>query len=254
MRLSIIIPTLNEAGYLPATVQGVRRRARLMPHEIIVADCGSTDGTRDVARRLGVMVCGKEPVPDSRAAALNCGAADATGDVFLFLDADTLPPRGFDRSIAGALRSPRVVGGAFEFALDGAEWEMRLIEIINRIRYRLWPRYYGDQGIFVRADVFHHMGGYRHQRLMEAAEFSVRLARRGVVVLLRPRMTTSARRFREAGVWRVLAHDTRLWWRDLTHRPVEPFADAYQRENRERGALTSAPFPTNRAASPGPPA
>src|SRR5262245_41747205 len=118
MRLSIIIPTLNEAHHLALAIAHARLQAVPgPPHEIIVADCGSVDGTADLAVRLGASLVQKRPALSSRAAALNSGAAEATGDVFLFLDADTLAPHGYDRAIKQALGDPDVVGGAFEFAL-----------------------------------------------------------------------------------------------------------------------------------------
>jgi cellulose synthase/poly-beta-1,6-N-acetylglucosamine synthase-like glycosyltransferase len=120
-------PDLNEARYLPTAVASARR---------------------------------------IRAAALNRGAAEASGDVFLFLDADTPVPRGYDRTIRRALADPRVVGGAFEFALDGTQLALRLVELLNRVRYRIWPLYYGDQGLFVRASAFRLVWGYREQRLL----------------------------------------------------------------------------------------
>jgi glycosyltransferase involved in cell wall biosynthesis len=200
MRLSIIIPTLNEAHYLPTTVAQARRQAVLSPpSEIIVADCGSVDGTADLATQLGTHLVQKRPALSSRAAALNRGAAEATGDVFLFLDADTVVPRGYDRAIRQALADPHVVGGAFEFALDGTQLALRRVELLNRIRYRIWPLYYGDQGLFVRASVFRLVGGYREQRLLEASEFCKRVHQRGKLVLLRKYMKTSARRFVEGG-------------------------------------------------------
>lgn len=235
MRLSIIIPTLNEVRYLADTINQSRRQARMGPPEIIVSDCDSGDGTADLARRLGVRVVAATPPASCRATALNRGAAVAGGDTLLFLDADTRPPTGYDRAIARALRAPRVVGGAFEFALDGTAFSLRLVEIINRIRYRVWPRYYGDQGLFARADAFHRTGGYPERRLMEASMFSLILARQGELALLRLRMTTSARRFLEGGVYPVLAHDARLWWLDLWRRPTDAFAEGYWEENRRRG-------------------
>src|SRR5262245_42649659 len=100
MRLSIIIPTLNEARYLAAAVAAARHRATNdPPAEIIVSDCGSADGTRELGQRLGARVPHHDPPPDSRAAALNRGAAGACGDVLLFLDADTVVPYGYDRAI-----------------------------------------------------------------------------------------------------------------------------------------------------------
>src|SRR5258708_39776867 len=104
VRLSIIVPTLNEARHLAAAVGHARRQAVLgPPHEVIVADCGSVDGTPDLAVRLGARLVHEEPALPCRAAALNRGAVAATGDVLLFLDADTLVPRGYDRPIGQAL-------------------------------------------------------------------------------------------------------------------------------------------------------
>jgi glycosyltransferase involved in cell wall biosynthesis len=241
MRLSILIPTLNEARYLPAAVGAVRRRAADgPPHEVLVADCGSADGTAELAAQLGVQLVGGWPAPANRAAALNRAAGAATGDVFLSLDADTLVPRGYDRAIRQALRDPHAVGGAFEFALDGPEFGLRVVELIDRVRYRLWPLYYGDQGIFVRAAVFRRVGGYPERRILEASDFCRRLASRGKLVLVRKYMATSARRFVEGGIWRVLAHDVRIWALDLFRRPTEQFGAAYQEDNRRRG---SAPAP-----------
>jgi glycosyltransferase involved in cell wall biosynthesis len=237
MRLSIIIPTLNEAGHLASAVEQTRRQCVLgPPHEIIVTDCDSADGTADLALRLGTRLVRGRPAPSSRAAALNRGAAEATGDVFLSLDADTLVPRGYDRAIRQRLRDPHVVGGAFEFALDGPQLGLRLVEFINRVRYRLWPLYYGDQGVFVRAAVFRRVGGYPERRLLEASDFCKRLGREGRLVLVHKPMTTSARRFVEGGILRVLAHDCRLWFLDLLGLPTEQFGSAYQENNRRRGA------------------
>jgi rSAM/selenodomain-associated transferase 2 len=240
MKLSIIIPTLNEARYLARTVASVRRRAVLGgPDEVIVADCGSRDGTLEIARRLDVHLLEDIPLPDSRAAALNRGAAHATGDVLLFLDADTLVPPGYDRAIEHALGDRRVVGGAFEFQLDGDALGLRLVELINRVRYRIWPRYYGDQGLFVRAPVFRRIGGYPPRRILETSDLSRMLARHGELALLGKYMQTSARRFIEGGIYSVLAHDVWIWWLDLIGRPTERFGPAYQAHNRRRGNLAS---------------
>ena len=236
MRLSILIPTLNEAAYLPRAVALARLRAALgPPHEILVADCGSADGTADLVVRLGATLVRGRPAPSSRAAALNRAAEAATGDVLLALDADTRVPRGYDRAIRRALRDPHTVGGAFEFALDGTHPGLRLVELVNRVRYRLWPWYYGDQGVFVRAAVSRRVGGYPERRLLEASDFCKRLGREGRLVLVRRYMRTSARRFEEGGVFRVLARDVRIWGLDLLGRPTEQFGAAYQEDNRRRG-------------------
>jgi rSAM/selenodomain-associated transferase 2 len=234
--LDVIIPTLNEVRYLPTTVERVRSHAVLGgPHEIIVADCGSSDGTAELALQLGTRLAACWPPPTSRAAACNRGAAEATGDVLLFLDADTQVPAGYDRAIERALRTAAVAGGAFEFALNGPQWGLRLVEIINHVRYRLWPLYYGDQGVFARADAFRAVGGYPEQLLLESSDFCRRLRQLGRMVLIRKPMTTSARRFVEDGILRVLAHDARIWMLDVLRLPTQQHGTAYQEENRRRG-------------------
>ncbi len=239
MRLSILIPTLNEARYLTTAVTLVRRHAVLgPPHEIIVADCGSLDGTPDLALRLGTHLVQGPPALTSRAAALNRAADTATGDVLLSLDADTLVPRGYDRAVERALRDPFTVGGAFEFALDGAECGLRIVELLNRLRYRIRPLYYGDQGIFVRTAAFRRVGGYPERRILEASDFCRRFER-GRLVLARKYMTTSGRRFVDGGIFRVLAHDARIWLLDLFRRPTEQFGLAYQLDNQRRATMAT---------------
>jgi glycosyltransferase involved in cell wall biosynthesis len=235
IHLSILIPTLNEARYLAEAVAQVRRRSTLgPPHEIIIADCGSRDGTADLAVRLGTKLIREQPALSSRAAALNRAAAAATGVVLLCLDADTVVPRAYDRAIRQALRDPHVVGGAFEFALAGEAFGLRVVELINRVRYRLWPLYYGDQGIFVRAAVLRRVGGYPERRILEASDFCRRLGR-WRMVLVRKYMTTSARRFLDGGIFRVLARDCRIWLLDLCRLPTEHYGPAYQHDNQRRG-------------------
>jgi glycosyltransferase involved in cell wall biosynthesis len=240
MRLSVIIPALNEARYLPDTVARVREGAVLGgPHEVIVSDSGSTDGTQKKAIGLGALLVSDRAVPPGRAAALNAGASRASGDVLLFLDADTLLPMGYDEAIFQALDEPGVVGGAFEFALGGAGFPLRLIEFLNRVRYRVRPRYFGDQGIFVRADVFRLVNGYADRRIMEAPEFCGRLRRRGRLALIRKPALTSPRRFTAGGACRVLGRDVLIWLMDLAGFSVEGFAEAYREDNLRRGhALT----------------
>lgn len=237
--LSIIIPTLNEAGYLPAVIKSIMDAARLeSPHEIIVSDCGSSDGTRELALSLGAKVVEGSPPPDCRAEAMNKGAAAASGDILLFLDADTILPHGYDESIMCALDNKVTVGGAFEFAMDGDALGLRLVELINRIRYRIWPRYYGDQGIFVLAAVFRGVGGYPARRIMEASDFCISLRKEGRLALIRNCAVTSSRRFIEGGIYRVLARDVRIWWLDLLGFQTEHFADAYRDNNRLRGSVS----------------
>jgi hypothetical protein len=134
-----------------------------------------------------------------------------------------------------------VVGGAFEMVLDAPGFGPRLLELVNRIRYRIRPRYYGDQGIFTRMAVFHEVGGYPPIKVMEAARFCDRVRRVGRLALIRKPIRTSARRFDEFGFWRLFVHDIRIWFHDVTGGSTEPFGDAYVEYNRLRGGARTPP-------------
>jgi rSAM/selenodomain-associated transferase 2 len=232
MQLSVIIPALNEFQYISKTVYAVRENAVLgAPHEIIVIDCGSTDGTTEIVKKLGVNLIEIRPEVAGRSQALNRGASISTGDVYLFLDADTILPEGYDKEIKTVLDSQDIAGGAFEFALDGKGFSLRVVELINRIRYRISHQFYGDQGIFVRATVFRGLGGYPNKGILEASDFCYSLKKVGTLALIRKKIKTSPRRFLEGGVYRVLAGDIKIWWLDVMGKPVDQFADIYWKKN-----------------------
>src|SRR5438093_1141221 len=132
------------------------------------------------------------------------GRPAGAGEVLFFLHADSMPPPDALARIAAALADPRVVGGAFEHRFAEPAWSLRAINLVNRIRYRLTRNWYGDQGIFVRAEVFRALGGYRDLRLMEDLDFSQRLKARGRSVLVDAPVVTSGRRFLARGPWRTL--------------------------------------------------
>lgn len=233
MDLSIIIPTLNEANYLDSTIEHLRQNSS-SEHEIIVVDSGSTDGTCEIANRLGVKLVRPKSNSIGKSRILNEAAQVASGDVLLFLDADTLVPLEFDRSISSALVDPDVVGGAFEFSLDGPQFGLRIVEFINRIRYRVRQRYYGDQGVFVRSTAFKRVGGYPDIGLLESAYLCKNLRKQGKLRLIKSYMITSPRRFLDGGIYRVLAGDIKIWFLDLIGMPVHKYADSYWKENKIR--------------------
>jgi len=235
MKLSIIIPTLNEAEYLASTIKCLKKNSKLEnSYEVIVIDSDSTDGTCDIALKFGAILIKSEVTSRGRASVLNQAAESASGDVLLFLDADTFAPNGYDKLIDAALSNPRVIGGAFEFALDGAEFGLRVVELINRIRYRIRQRYYGDQGIFVRSQVFKRVGGYPQIGLLEAAHLCKNLRKAGKLKLIKENMRTSPRRFLDRGIYRVLAGDIKIWFLDLIGINVDKYADSYWKENELR--------------------
>jgi len=239
VELSVVIPTLNEEPWLPAAVASVRGGARDLSIgggalEVVVADCGSADETVTIARELGCRVVVDRSL-DSRGAAADAGGWAARGDVPLFLDADCRLPDGWDQAVAEALSDPAVVGGGFELALDGPGRGLRLVEAVDRVRYRRSLLFYGDQALFVRADVWRAVGGFRGVRILESAKLCRRLKRVGRLALVPLPVLASARRFERGGVARVLAVDVALWLAGLLRLPVDRVAGAlYWAENRRR--------------------
>jgi rSAM/selenodomain-associated transferase 2 len=197
---SIVIPARNDATALARTLHALGRLDSVHRAEIIVAAAGdSAVTTRAVGETIRVIW----PDGSTRAQLMNAGAAAADGDVLFFLHADSIPPRDALARIEAALADRRVVGGAFEHCFEERAWSLRVINLVNRLRYRLTHNWYGDQGIFVRAPVFRALGGYRPLALMEDLDFSQRLKRRGRSVLIQAPLVTSGRRFLARGPWRT---------------------------------------------------
>lgn len=221
MRLSVVVPTLNEEAWLARAVESVEAGARAAgAHEVVVADCGSRDGTAALARRLGCRTL-VDPGLDARGPAADAGARLATGDVLLFLDADCRLPHGWDRAVAEALSHRTVVGGAFELHLDGPGRGLRLVEALDRMRYRRSHLFYGDQALFVRRTAWVAAGGFRGARILESAKLCRRLKRLGELALLPLPVAASPRRFDDGGLVTVLATDVALWLAGLLRLPID---------------------------------
>jgi rSAM/selenodomain-associated transferase 2 len=193
--VSVIIPTWNEAAGLGETLRRLRGEG---PHEVIVADGGSTDATCQVARAADRLLQGLR----GRAAQMNHGAAHAAGDVLLFLHADcALEPGALDAA-EQALRGRRVAAGCFRMTVTAGAPVYRLIDACATARVRLTGLVYGDQGLFVRRDVFERAGGFPPLRLMEDVFLSRALRRLGRVVVAPRRIFVSPRRWQRQGVVR----------------------------------------------------
>jgi len=199
-RLSIIIPTLDEAERIVATLESLgdlRRRG----HEIIVADGGSGDATAALARDLAdQVVCS----PAGRAEQMNAGARAAAGDVLLFLHADSRLPAEADRLVLQGLAAGGLVWGRFDVQIASSQPLLRLVASMMNLRSRLTRICTGDQGIFVRREAFAAIGGYPRQELMEDIAISARLRRVSAPLCLRQRCLTSARRWESGGVLRTI--------------------------------------------------
>ncbi len=194
MKISVIIPALNEAGGLEGALSSIGGGI-----EAIVSDGGSTDGTRHIAQRLGAILIDSRP---GRGAQMDSGAKRATGDILLFLHADTKLPKGWDKAVKGAFKDDKVVAGAFTLSIGSEGMRFRLIEKVAMLRCRALGLIYGDQAIFARKDSFFKAGGYDNLPLMEDIDCVKRLRRLGRVVILKERATTSARRWAKRGAIR----------------------------------------------------
>jgi len=194
--VSVIIPAVNESQHMAAAA----RSATADGAEVIVVDGGSTDATPALAAEAGARVIAS---PRGRAAQQNRGAAVASGEVLLFLHADTRLPRGYVDHVFDACGDPRVVGGAFEFATDWRHPAMSVLAGLVRLRSRAMGLPYGDQGLWVRRAVFERLGGFADLAVAEDLDFVRRLKRCGRIVVAAAPAVTSARRWRQQGVLRT---------------------------------------------------
>jgi len=195
MNVSVIVPTLNEEVCLGETLRALRLQK---PREVIVADGGSTDGTRWAAAGADRFL----EAPRGRAAQMNAGAACATGAVLLFLHADCLPEVGALAEVERLMRRADVAAGCFQMRVRAEGSLYRLIDACATARVRLTGLVYGDQGLFVRRDLFERVGGFPPLRLMEDVFLSRTLRRLGRVVVVPRRLFVSPRRWQRAGLVR----------------------------------------------------
>ena len=196
-RISIIIPTLDEEENIAACLACCQNGLNV---ETLVVDGGSRDRTVEIARSCRARVIQSAP---GRARQMNAGAESATGDLLLFLHADTRLPRGFAHSIRQTLSLPDALAGAFEFRLDANSPGLRLVERVTNWRSRRFQLPYGDQAIFLRKVLFEEMSGYPEMPIMEDYEFIRRLKRNGRIYTVPLPAITSARRWIEVGVWKT---------------------------------------------------
>lgn len=200
-RLSIIIPTLNEAANIRNVLTSLTP-LRARGAEVIVADGGSTDGTPALAEPL----CDKLVAsPAGRARQMNAGCEYSLGDVLLFLHADTVLPAEADTLILAGLDQTRCSWGRFDVEISGRPFMLKVVAWFMNLRSRLTGIATGDQAIFVTRTAFEAAGRYANIRLMEDIALCKTLKRiAGPPLCLHQRVTTSGRRWETHGVWRTI--------------------------------------------------
>ncbi len=209
LKVSIVIPALNEGAVLVESL--LRLQAlRLTNVEIIVADGGSVDGSLDAVDSLVDVVVA---APRGRAVQMNAGAAKASGDIVLFLHADTVLPESFvhllknfsDSSLQWGFFTPRLSGSHFllRWVETGMAWRSRLTRIAT-----------GDQAIFVRRELFNQLGGFPELALMEDVAFSKLLRRIAKPLVWNDAIITSSRRWEKNGIIKTVFL---MWWLRLLY-------------------------------------
>ena len=221
--LSIVVPALNEAAGIVATLQALAPlRARGV--ELLLADGGSTDGTAALA---APWVDAVVQAPRGRALQMNAGAARARGEVLLFLHADTLLPAGADGLVLQAVAAG-ACWGRFDVHILGRPRMLRVVAALMNLRSRATGIATGDQAMFCTRAAFAQVGGFPVQPLMEDIELSRRLKRLGPPACLRARVRTSGRRWEQRGVWRTIVLMWRLRWRYWRGASPDSLARAYR--------------------------
>lgn len=224
MRFSIIVPMLNEAPGLPRLLARLSALER-QGNEVLIADGGSDDGSADLAKRAGLRVLSSPP---GRARQMNLGASHATGDVLLFLHADTLLPEGALITIHRVMQKSSAPWGRFDVVIDGSHPMLRVVARLMNLRSRWTGIATGDQAIFVTREAFDAVGGFPDQPLMEDIELSSRLLRRSRPACISDPVLTSGRRWESRGVWRTVLLMWRLRWAYWRGTPADQLAQRYR--------------------------
>ena len=193
-RLSVVVPALNESAGIRAALEALAP-LRARGHEVIVVDGGSTDGTAQLAAGL----CDRLLVTErGRALQMNAGARAASGQMLVFLHADTRLPARF-------VIPESSLWGRFDVRIEGRHPLLRLVAWSMNLRSRLTGIATGDQAMFVRRELF---PGFPQIALMEDIALSRLLRRRGRPTCLRDKVVTSGRRWESRGVLRTIV---RMW-------------------------------------------
>ena len=223
MRISVIIPTINESESIRAAVEHAIGAGA---DEVVIADGGSTDDTIAIAKSLGCEIAKSNP---ARGTQLNAGAKLATGDVFLFLHADSRIAKDVCQQIRE--RQQPFVFGAFRQKIMADGWKFRLIERGNALRVRWRGLAYGDQGIFATRQAFESCNGFQDIPLMEDVALSDQLKKIGWPILLDGPIEVGTRRWLKGGAIRQTIKNWYLYTRYRLGSSPERLAEIYGRHD-----------------------
>lgn len=225
MRLSIIIPILNEATRIPQLFEELEQ-LRQSNCEIIIVDGGSTDNSVEIAENSGFRV---EKSTRGRAHQMNTGAEKASGSALLFLHADTQLPDTADTLIKKIFSdNPSSCWGYFRVRIGGHSKVLYIVGLMMNLRSYLTNIVTGDQVIFVKKEAFLKAGCFPEQLLMEDIELSKKLCRLSRPSCINCHVITSGRRWELYGVWKTIFLMWRLRWDYWRGVPANQLAEKYQ--------------------------
>lgn len=209
--LSVIIPVLNEERNIETLIDYIYQEE--VRAEIIVSDGKSTDNTVEIAKSKGaVVISGKS----GRGAQLNRGAEAASASILLFLHADSRLEKGaLSKMLEQMNQYKDLVGGCFKLKISSQNLLLKFISWSSNLRAKYLNLIFGDQGIFVRRDVFDELGGFPDIELMEDWEFSKKMAKKGKLLYVDKKIYTSARRWENHGVLKtiILMHKIKILYK-----------------------------------------
>lgn len=198
--ISVVIPTYNEAACIRSTIRTLwEHDTATLIRQIIISDSGSTDGTVEAAKAEGVEVV-RSP-QKGRSAQMNYGASLASGELLYFLHADTLPPKGFTQDMLHAVQSG-FAAGCYRLSFDYDHWFLKANCWFTR--FDVDAIRFGDQSLFVTRQAFQAAGGFCEQHVvLEDQHLVKKLKKRGRFAVLKRSVVTSARKYRENGVYKT---------------------------------------------------
>lgn len=223
-RLSIIVPMLNEAAVLSRLIETLGELTA-QGCEVMVVDGGSQDGSVETLEQAGLTVLRSA---QGRAYQMNAGAAATTGEVLLFLHADTELPGGAVVAVEQALADDDRGWGRFDVRIEGRALMLRVVAALMNARSRLSGMTTGDQALFVRRHLFTAIGGFPDQPLMEDIEISRRLLKHSRPACLRLQVLTSGRRWERNGLWRTIWLMWKLRWAYWRGVSADRLAEVYR--------------------------
>ncbi|MBF0540147.1 MAG: TIGR04283 family arsenosugar biosynthesis glycosyltransferase [Nitrospirae bacterium] len=193
MKISIIIPVLNEEKILSKTLSSIN----LQGNELIIVDGGSTDNTLEIANKFTDKIISSKK---GRGAQLSAGAGAASHNILFILHADCIPPQNTFDLIRKTLNIKGVSAGSFMFGIDLKGIPFRIIELAVFVRSLITRIPYGDQGLFMTKAAYQEIGGFNDLPIMEDIDIAQRLKKHGRIVFLREKMIVSARRWLKEGI------------------------------------------------------